>query len=122
MSILSIVLQTLLIFYFVFSGVSKITRAKYWVEIFKHLGLPHWFRVVTGFVHLVGAAVLIIGYWYAGALAWAGIWLAITMLLACLAHFRVRDPIGKAVPAFVFAVISIILISINTDNLQHPFS
>jgi uncharacterized membrane protein YphA (DoxX/SURF4 family) len=122
MSVLSIVIQSFLILYFVFSGVSKIAGVKYWDEIFKHLGIPPWFRVVTGFVQLVGAAVLIIGYWYAGAVAWAGIWLGITMLLACLAHFKVKDPIGKAVPPFVFAVINIILIIINADGLLHPLS
>jgi uncharacterized membrane protein YphA (DoxX/SURF4 family) len=122
MSIFSIVLQSLLTLYFVFSGVSKIAGAKYWVDIFKNLGLPQWFRVVTGFVQLVGAAVLIIGYWFAGAVAWAGIWLGITMLLACLTHFRVKDPIGKTMPAVVFAMLNIILILINADDLLHPFS
>jgi hypothetical protein len=121
MSILSIVLQSFLILYFVFSGVSKIAGVKYWDEIFKHLGIPPWFRVVTGFVQLVGAVVLIFGYWFTGAVAWAGIWLGINMLLACLAHFKVKDPIGKAVPAFVFAVISTVLIIINADDLLHPF-
>lgn len=122
MSVLSIVLQSLLTLYYVFSGVAKIAGAKYWVEMFKHLGLPQWFRVVTGFVQLAGAVVLIIGYWFTGALAWAGIWLGITMLLACFTHFRVKDPIGKTAPAFVFAVLNIILIIINADNLLYPFS
>jgi hypothetical protein len=122
MSVLSIVLQSFLILYFVFSGVCKIAGVKYWDEIFKHLGIPPWFRVVTGFVQLIGAAVLIIGYWFAGAVAWAGIWLGITMLMACFAHFKVKDPIGKAVPAFVFAVITIILIIINAGDLLHPLS
>lgn len=122
MSVLSIVLQSLLTLYYVFSGIAKIAGAKYWVDMFKHLELPQWFRVVTGFVQLVGAVVLIIGYWVAGAVACAGIWLGITMLLACLVHFRVKDPIGKTAPAFVFAVINIILIIIKADELLHPFS
>jgi hypothetical protein len=95
---------------------------KYWAEIFKNLGLPNWFRVVTGFVQIIGAIGLIIGYWFAGAVAWAGVWLGITMLLACLAHIRVKDLIGKTMPAIVFLVIIIILIIINADNLLHPFS
>jgi hypothetical protein len=124
MTVLSIVLQSLLVLYYLFSGVSKVAGVKYWADIFNHLGLPNWFRVVTGFVQLVGAVVLIIGYWYAEAVTWAGIWLGITMLLACLAHFRVKDPIGKTAPAFVFAVINIILIiiNINAGDLLHPFS
>ena len=122
MTILSIVLQSLLVLYYVFSGFAKILGAKYWVEMFKHLELPQWFRVVTGFVQLVGAAILIIGYWFPGAIAWAGIWLGITMLLACLAHFRVKDSFSKIAPAFVFAVINIILIIINANDMLHPFS
>lgn len=66
MVVLSIVLQSLLILYYVFSGSAKVAGAKYWVDIFNNLGLPQWFRVVTGFVQLLGAAVLIVGYWNAG--------------------------------------------------------
>ncbi|WP_257348717.1 DoxX family protein [Pseudalkalibacillus decolorationis] len=122
MAVLSIVLQSLLTLYFVFSGVAKIAGEKYWVDIFKHLELPQWFRVVTGFVQLIGAVVLIIGYWYTGAVAWAGIWLGITMLLACLVHFRVKDSIGKTAPAFVFALLNITLIIINAEHMLYPFS
>lgn len=122
MTILSIVLQSLLTLYFIFSGISKVVGAKYWVEMFEHLRLPQWFRVVTGFVQLVGAVMLIIGYWSSGAVAWAGIWLGITMLLACLAHIKVHDPIGKTMPAFVFAVLNIVLITVNADKLLYIFS
>ena len=122
MSVLSIVIQSLLTLYYVFSGIAKTIGAKYWVEIFNHLKLPQWFRVITGLVQLVGAIFLIIGYWFEGAVAWAGIWLGITMLLACLAHFRVKDPISKTAPAFVFAVLNIILIIINASDMLHPFS
>jgi uncharacterized membrane protein YphA (DoxX/SURF4 family) len=122
MTVLSIVLQSLLTLYYVFSGVAKIAGAEYWVDMFKHLELPQWFRVVTGFVQLVGAVVLIIGYWFAGAVAWAAIWLGITMLLASLTHFKVKDPMGKTAPALVFAVLNIILITINANDLLHPFS
>lgn len=122
MSVLSIVLQSLLILYYGFSGIAKVVGAKYWVEMFNHLGLPQWFRIVTGFVQLVGAVVLIIGYWFSGAVAWGGIWLGITMLLAYLAHVKVKDPFGKTMPAFVFAVLNIILVIINADDLLHPFS
>lgn len=100
-----------------FSGVAKIFGAKYWNEMFEHLELPQWFRVVTGFVQLVGAALLIIGYWFAWAVPWAGILLGITMLFACIAHFKVKDPISKAAPAFVFAVLNIILIIINANDI-----
>ncbi|WP_374703398.1 DoxX family protein [Bacillus sp. V3-13] len=53
------------------------------------------------------------GYWYAGAIVWACFWLGITMLLAFLAHIRVKDSMGKSMPPLVFLAIIIILIIIN---------
>lgn len=121
MLIVSIILQSLLILAFLMAGGSKIAGAKIQVEAFKHLGLPQWFRVFTGLCQYVGVAGLIIGFWYPGMTAWAGIWLGIMMLLACLAHLKIKDPIGKVIPAFVLAVIAIVLIFINADGLRHPF-
>jgi len=118
MTIFSIVLQSLLILYYLFSGSAKVIGAKYWVDIFNTLRLPQWFRFVTGLVQLVGAIVLIIGYWVDGAVAWAGIWLGITMLVAFLAHLRVKDSFGKTVTPVVFLVVIIILTFINADSLS----
>ncbi|RIX46522.1 DoxX family protein [Paenibacillus nanensis] len=122
MTILSIVLQSLLILYYLFSGSAKVIGAKYWVDIFNTLKLPQWFRIVTGFVQLAGAIVLIIGYWAEEAVAWAGIWLGITMLLAVLAHIRVKDQFGKTITPVVFLVIIIMLTMINSDGLTLAFS
>ncbi|RAR42134.1 DoxX family protein [Paenibacillus sp. MDMC362] len=121
MTIFSIVLQSLLILYYLFSGSAKVIGAKYWVDIFNTLRLPQWFRIVTGLVQLVGAIVLIIGYWVEGAVAWAGIWLGITMLVAVLAHIRVKDQFGKTVTPVVFLVFIIILTMLNADNLLLSF-
>lgn len=121
MTIFSIVLQSLLILYYLFSGFAKVIGAKYWVDIFNTLRLPQWFRIVAGLVQLVGAIVLIIGYWVEGAVAWAGIWLGITMLVAVLAHIRVKDQFGKTVTPVVFLVFIIILTMLNADNLLLSF-
>lgn len=121
MFIVSIFIKSLLILAFLMAGGSKIVGAKVQVEAFKHLGLPQWFRVITGLCQYVGVAGLIIGFWYPGMTAWAGIWLGVMMLLACLAHLKVHDPIGKVIPALVLAVISFVLLFINVDGLLHPF-
>ncbi|MGC6587957.1 DoxX family protein [Paenibacillus sp. JZ16] len=121
MTIFSIVLQSLLILYYLFSGFAKVIGAKYWIDIFNTLRLPQWFRIVAGLVQLVGAIVLIIGYWVEGAVAWAGIWLGITMLVAVLAHIRVKDQFGKTVTPVVFLVFIIILTMLNADNLLLSF-
>src|SRR5690349_9230991 len=121
MSTFSIVLQSLLLAYYLFSGIAKVIGAKYWTDIFTHLGLPQGFRVVTGFVQLVGAAALCAGYWYNSLTALAGIWLVITMLVACFMHLKVRDSFGKTAPAIVFIVLNIIVLSINASDLSNLF-
>lgn len=122
MTIVSIILQCLLILIFILAGGSKIAGAKVQVEAFNHLGLPQWFRVITGLVQYVGVAGLIIGFWHPWATAWAGVWLGITMLFGCIAHLKVKDPISKTMPALVLAVIAIVLVFINADGIRYPFS
>lgn len=117
MVIFSIVLQSLLVAYYLFSGVSKVVGAKYWVDIFNEIKLPHWFRVVTGIVQLVGAAMLIVGYWYEAAVVWGAIWLGMIMVGAVLAHIRVRDLLNKTAAAIVFLVLIVILLGINANSV-----
>lgn len=66
----------------------------------------------------VGCLGLIVGYWYQEAAAWAGIWLGLTMLIACLAHFRVKHPFGKAIPAFVIVLMAVILVVLDADAIR----
>ncbi|GGD79560.1 DoxX family protein [Paenibacillus nasutitermitis] len=117
MTIFSIVLQSLLILYYVFSGSAKIAGVKYWVDIFDNLRMPQWFRVITGIVQLVGAVVLVRGYWDADVIAWGAIWLGITMIGALLAHLRVKDSLGKTMPPVVFLLLIIVLTIMNADGL-----
>ncbi|MBB6634246.1 DoxX family protein [Cohnella thailandensis] len=121
MFIFSIVLQSLLLAYYLFSGTAKVVGAKYWADIFAHLGLSRGFRVLTGFVQLAGAAALLAGYWYGWATAWAGVWLGITMLAACLVHLKARDSFGQTAPALVFAVLNIVILTINWSDLPDLF-
>ena len=122
MAIVYTVLQSLLILLFLLVGGSKLAGTKQQVEAFQHLGLPQWFRVVTGIVQWIGAAGLIAGYWYPGLVAWAGLWLAVTMLLGFLAHLRAYDPIGKAMPALVLAIVAAVLVFAHADGLLNPLA
>jgi uncharacterized membrane protein YphA (DoxX/SURF4 family) len=121
MHILTIVLQSWLLFSMAFFGGSKIAGAKHQIELFDSVKLPQWFRVITGYVQIVGCIGLIIGYWYPGFAAWAGILIGIMMLLACLAHFRVKHPIGKMIPALLNLLISIAVVFLYADELPHLF-
>ncbi|CAH1206444.1 hypothetical protein PAECIP111893_02557 [Paenibacillus plantiphilus] len=121
MFILSIVLQSWLLFSMAFFGGSKIAGAQHQVELFDSIKLPQWFRVITGYVQIVGCIGLIIGYWYPGIAAWTGIGIGIMMLVACLSHIRVQHPFGKMFPALLNLVIAVAIVLLNTDELSHPF-
>ncbi|WP_245799227.1 DoxX family protein [Virgibacillus siamensis] len=107
--IISFVLQGFLAVLFLSLGIQKIMGHELQVDIFKNLKFPQWFRVVTGWVQLVGVAGLIIGFWLPWVVTIAGLWFAVTMLVAIIAHIRVKDPLGKTIPAFVLLIISITL-------------
>ncbi|EFM08810.1 DoxX family protein [Paenibacillus curdlanolyticus YK9] len=106
MYILSIILQSWLLFSMAFFGGSKIAGAKHQVDLFEEIKLPQWFRIVTGYVQIAGAVGLVIGYWYPEVAAWTGVMIGIMMLLACLSHFRVKHPIGKTFPAILNLLIA----------------
>ena len=122
MVITSIILQSLLVAYYLFSGFSKMTGAKYWVNIFEEIKLPQWFRVVTGGIQFIGAAILITGYWYESAVVYGAILLGITMIGAVLAHIRVRDTFNKTAAAIVFLVLIVIFVGINAGSIIQPLT
>lgn len=117
MDIIALILQALLVFAFFFSAVSKLAGAKMQVDTFTHLRLPQWFRIATGLIGLIGVGGLIFGFWNKGILAAAALWLACVMLGAVLFHIRVKDPIGKIVPAAVLMILTLVLASFHFSAL-----
>jgi len=120
MHIVAIVIQSWLLIWMSFQAVSKIVGAKAQVELFETIRLPQWFRVVTGVVQLIGCAGLVIGYWYPGIAAWAGVWLGITMVFAALSHFRVKEPVVKAIPAIFTLVLAAAVLVLYVDKMPNP--
>ncbi|AZN43881.1 DoxX family protein [Paenibacillus albus] len=118
MHILSIVLQSWLLFSMVFFGVSKLTGAKHQVELFDSIKFPQWFRGVTGIVQVAAAAGLIIGYWYPAFAAWTGIGVGIMMLIAVLSHVRVKHSFGKVFPAVLNIAIAVAVLLLFADELS----
>lgn len=122
MHIVAIVIQSWLLAWMTYQAVSKIAGAKIQIELFESIRLPQWFRVVTGIVQLIGCAGLVIGYWYPGMAAWAGAWIGITMVLAALSHFRVKEPAVKAVPAFVTLVLAVAVLVLFANEMSNPLT
>ncbi|WP_139995263.1 DoxX family protein [Paenibacillus paridis] len=121
MHILTIVLQSWLLFSMAFFGGSKIAGAKHQVELFDSIKLPQWFRVITGYVQIVACIGLIIGYWYPEVAAWSGIGIGIMMLLAILSHLRVNHSFGKVFPAILNLLIAIAVVFLYADELSNLF-
>ncbi|MWC30927.1 DoxX family protein [Paenibacillus sp. MMS18-CY102] len=117
MHILTIILQSWLLFSMAFFGGSKLAGAKHQIELFDSVKLPQWFRVWTGYVQIAGCIGLIIGYWYPEIAAWTAICIGIMMLVAYFSHIRVKHPIGKVVPALLNLVIAAAVVVLYADEL-----
>ncbi|MBB6672681.1 DoxX family protein [Cohnella nanjingensis] len=114
MDVVAIVLEGLLGLMFAMAGIMKIAGAKMHVDNFNHWGLPQWFRVVTGLVELVGAAVLVVGIWVPSWAAWGGLLLGLTMLAGVAVHLRVRDKAAATMPAVVLLVLAAAIVAIQS--------
>lgn len=119
---MSLVLNFLLGLSFLVTGFSKIFGAKMQVDAFRHLKLPQWFRLVTGFVQLMGVLALILGIWFQVWAALGGLWLAITMFFGVIAHVRVKDPISSSIPALVLMILSLLVFFLNSSALSAVFN
>ena len=73
-------------------------------EEFSAYGLPDWVRLGVGATKLLLASLLLIGLFVIPVARVSSGLLALLMVAAVAAHFRVRDPFIKAVPAIFMAV------------------
>jgi len=117
MDIVSIIIQALLGLMFVMAGIMKVAGVKMHVDNFAQWGLPQWFRVVTGLVELIAAALLIVGIWKDSWAALGGLLLAVTMLGGVLVHVRAKEPFKASVPAAVMCIASVIVLLLNAGSL-----
>src|SRR3954463_2644124 len=106
MVILTFILQGILALMFLMAGFGKVTGSKLHVEAFTHWRLPQWFRVVTGLVELVGAVLLIVGYWVPTSAMAGALLLAVTGVGGILTHFRVKDSFKNMAMILFLAILS----------------
>lgn len=118
MDIVAIVLEILVGLIFLMAGSSKVFGSQMQVDSFNHLKLPQWFRVVTGLTQYVGVIAIVIGFWVPSWSAAAGIWLAIVMLFATIAHLRVKDTFKQTFPAVVIMVLAILIFALQASDLS----
>lgn len=117
--IVTIVMQTFLIFMFLMASFRKLTRDKTAIEEFKMLRLPKWFRVFTGVYELVTATALIIGFWDASWIAVGSLLIVIFALVGTLAMIRVKQPFKNMIMILVIAVFAIIIFLSNVSDFSN---
>lgn len=116
MTVLSIILQGILGLGFLMFGFMKF-GSKQMVEGFKNYGYPGWFRVFTGLVELISAALVIIGIWNETLAAWGGLFIVGTMIGAILTHIKIKDTVKNMMMPIVLLILGLIVLFINFGSL-----
>lgn len=82
------------------AGAAKLAGVPMMVDVFNHIGLGQWFRIVTGAIEIVGAIALLLPTTF----AFSGALLAAMMFVATGVHLFVIG--GSPVPAIVLMVVT----------------
>ncbi|MBQ4820534.1 DoxX family protein [Aquimarina sp. MMG016] len=77
-------------------------KAKTIFEEFKAYGLPIWSCYVIGDLKVILAILLIASIWYPVIKEPAALGLALLLLGSIAMHFKIKDPLYKSFPAFLF--------------------
>ena len=79
-------------------------------EEFEVYGLPDWSLYAIGFLKVVLALALIAAIWFPSFLKPAAIGLAALLTGSVLMHLKIKDPLIKSLPAFIFILMCLFLI------------
>ncbi|HXG36788.1 MAG TPA: DoxX family protein [Dehalococcoidia bacterium] len=104
MTIAASVIQGLLAFVFVGSGMTKLVGTRMQIENFDRYGYPQWFRLVT---EVAGAAGMLIGIWAPEAAIAAGFWLAATMVGAFYTDLFRMGSLVRTLPPLVLLALAL---------------
>lgn len=116
MSVLSIILQVILGLGFLMFGFMKF-GSKQMVEGFKHYGYPGWFRIFTGLVEVISAALVIVGIWNETLAAWGGLFIVGTMVGAIFTHIKMKDTAKEMMMPIILLIFGLVVLLINFSSL-----
>lgn len=71
-------------------------------EEFSVYGLPEWMCYVVGALKIVLAVGLLLGIWFPELVKPASIGLAAMLIGSIAMHLKIKDPLKKSFPAFLF--------------------
>lgn len=78
---------------------------------FKHYGYSDVLRNFVGASKISISVILILGIWYQEFVIYASLLMAFFMFCAQLSHLKVKNPLLKFVPSFVFLLMSLFIAS-----------
>ena len=112
MNELSYLLQTILALSIVYVWVFRFDNI---VLEFKQYELSDLTRNLVGAAKISLSTLLVAGIWFPPLVLMSSLLMAVLMVFAQLAHFRVKNPWIKHVPSFVLLVVSLLIASIASD-------
>ncbi|MBE5103380.1 DoxX family protein [Priestia aryabhattai] len=113
---LSIIIQVLLGIGFIMFGFMKF-GSKQMVEGFKTYGYSAGFRIFTGLVEVIAAALLIVGIWHEQVAALGGALVVATMIGAILTHIKIKDNFRNMMMPIILLILGGIVLVLNYSSL-----
>lgn len=92
---------------FLFFGLSCLF-SQFMILEFKRYGLGH-FRILVGFLQLLGAMGLMLGLYYKNWAIMASLGLCILMAFGFLVRLKVKDPLLLSAPSLFYSIMNLIL-------------
>tara|TARA_B100000767_G_C19745991_1_gene528531 strand:- start:369 stop:713 length:345 start_codon:yes stop_codon:yes gene_type:complete len=92
-------------------GIVWVFRFDNIIEEFKHFGLSSLIRSLVGASKISLSTLLVAGIWYPDLVLIPASGIAFLMLCALYAHFSVRNPLNKYLPAFGLLCLSGFLVA-----------
>ncbi len=77
---------------------------------FEAYGLPQWSMIVVGAAKVILAFTLLASIHYKQLELIGAYGMAILMVGAIIMHLKIKDPIQKSLPAFIFLILSLALV------------
>lgn len=89
------------------TSISYFTDPKF-VDIYKQLGFPQYFRVELGIAKIFGVLMLLIPQIPSKVKEWVYVGFGITLISGAIAHFNSGDPIGYIINVFFWLALLVI--------------
>jgi DoxX-like family len=90
--------------------------AKTLQDEFKVYGLNTWVYYAVGFLKITASMILLLGIWIPNLILPASTLILLLMIGAVFMHFKVQDPIRKALPAISMLLLNLYLCAVSINS------